>query len=140
MRGWQKREQGNEEHWRDTDQALEAVLLRPVRDERGGDKEKEETPERGNGGVKKGQHKRCWYSFLSPAVGEGFRASDKCQSPQNISAEQESSADELSSSVLSLRHATPKWSFSIGIAISEQCKCSVKTATFKCNDHQTMPH
>ncbi|KAK5902518.1 hypothetical protein CesoFtcFv8_007762 [Champsocephalus esox] len=91
MRGWQKREQGNGEHWRDTDQALEAVLLRPVRDERGGDKE-----ERGNGGVKKGQHKRRWYSLLSPAVGEGISASETCQSPQNISAEQESSAETSS--------------------------------------------
>lgn len=56
MRGWKKREQGKEECWRDTDQDLEAVLLCPVIDERRGDKEKEERTERGNGGVKKGQH------------------------------------------------------------------------------------
>lgn len=74
---------------------------------------------------------------------DSVRARGKCQSLQYIMESGNIRRSNIRfSNVLFLRRATPKWNLCNGKAISEQCKCecSVKTPTFKSNDHQKTLH
>lgn len=74
---------------------------------------------------------------------DSVRARGKCQSLQYIMESGNIRRSNIRfSNVLFLRRAAPKWNLCNGKAISEQCKCecSVKTPTFKSNDHQKTLH